>query len=195
MRMALVAMAAAALAAPAFAGQNPHIRIYLDADPPYFVHEICPEPMTTFDVNVCVDCFGEGGGIRAFNLVLVRAFGGTKLAQTNLLGGLDFGDPELDAWTIAAGAECAYPDENGIVVAARITYLYSGDPGTLDLAPHPDPLAGRHMVDCNFIEDDLYCISANLGVCVPPNPGEPECYCPTTPAECARWGKIKSLYR
>lgn len=59
-----------------------------------------------------------------------------------------------------------------------ITYLYLGVPGTLDILPHGHimPGTGREAIDCNF-NSDYYCMAANLGVSMPPNPGEDGCYC------------------
>ena len=198
MKALLAALMIAAFAMTAFAGTNPDIRIYLDVDPPFGVHEVHPEPGATFDVYVCLDCFGEGGGTRGTAFLLVRTFAGFKLSQTSLLGGLDFGDAETDpGWTLAAGADCVYPDANGVVCVGRLTYLYQGVAGTLDILPHgqDEPGTGREVLDCDFASD-FYCVYANLGVSMPPNPGESGCDCePPSPVEDATWGGIKSLYR
>jgi hypothetical protein len=181
MRWLLIVLAALSVACPASAGTNPDVRIYLDADPPNYVHEVHPDASETFDVYVCLDCLGYGsyeGGVRGVAFKLVRTFYGFKLSQTGLLGGSDFGDAEVDGWTIAAGADCVYPDEDFIIVVGMVRYLYTGYPGTLDLAPHPD--TGRGVLDCLYYTDD-YCIAANLGVSVPPNPGDPYCYCDLIP--------------
>jgi hypothetical protein len=174
-RRLIVVLVLLLIGVQAQAGQNPDIRIYLDVDPPNDVHEVHPGATETFDVYVCLDCFGEGGGTRGVAFLLVRTFQGFKLSQTSLLGGLDFGDAEYDGWTIAAGADCVYPDDDGIVLVGVIQYLYLGAPGTLDLTPHPG--TGRDVLDCNF-ESNYYCVAGNLGVSVPPNPGDPDCYCP-----------------
>jgi hypothetical protein len=173
--MRFVAMVlAVAAAVPTLAGQNPGIRIYLDTDPPNHVHEACPEANQTFDVYVCLDGFGPGGGTRGTAFLLERTFVGFKLEQEALLGGLDFGDAEVDGWTIAAGEDCVYPDPFiDVVVVARITYMYLGVPGTLDVLPHP--YTGRHVFDCDFDDFDQYCMAGNLGVCMPPNPPEDGC--------------------
>jgi hypothetical protein len=191
MKRLLITVAILAFATMAFAAQNPDIRAYLDVDPPNYVHEIHPDASTTFDVYVCLDCFGPGGGTRGIAFLLVRTFQGFKLSQTSLLGGLDFGDAEVDGWTIAAGADCVYPSPD-VVLVGVITYLYLGVPGTLDLAPHPGTF--NEVLDCDFLSD-YYCIFANLGVSMPPNPGEPGCDCDINPVEDSTWGGIKSLYR
>jgi hypothetical protein len=198
MKALLAVLMMAAVAATAFAGTNPDIRIALDADPPFGVHEISPGAGTTFNVYVVLDCFGEGGGTRGTAFLLVRTFSGFKLSQTSQLGGLDFGDAETDpGWTLASGADCVYPDVDGIVIVGVIQYLYQGAPGTLDLLPHGlvEPGTGREALDCDFASD-FYCIYANLGVAMPPNPGDEDCLCePASPVENATWGEIKALYR
>jgi len=180
MRHLLIGLLALVFAVSAFAGENPDIRIYLDADPNNHIHEIHPDASVTFDVYVCLDCFGPGGGTRGTAFLLERTFQGFKLSQMALLGGLDFGDAEVDGWTIAAGADCVYPDADGVVCVGVITYLYLGVPGTLDILPHPG--TGNEVLDCNY-DSDFYCVHANLGVSVPPNPGDPDCECEAPPNE------------
>jgi hypothetical protein len=194
MKVLLAVLMVGAFAVTAFAGTNPDVRIYLDVDPPVGVHEVHPTPGSTFDVFVCMDCLGEGSGTRGVGFLLQRTFVGFKLAQTSLMGGLDFGDAEVDGWTLAAGADCLYPDVNGVVCVGSLTYLYQGpDPGTIDILPHPG--TGAEVLDCDFASD-FFCVYANLGVSMPPNPGDPDCDCePASPVEDATWGAIKSLYR
>jgi hypothetical protein len=200
MKRLLIAVAILAFAAAAYAGMNPDIRIYLDVDPPNVVNEIHPDASATFNVYVCLDCFGEGSGTRGTAFLLQRTFTGFKLSQTSLMGGLDFGDAEVDpGWTIAAGADCVYPDPtSGAACIAVVQYLYLGGPGTLTLLPHGlvQPGTGREALDCDF-NSDYYCIYGNLGVSMPPEPGEPDCDCPEpgNPVEDSTWGAIKSLYR
>jgi hypothetical protein len=202
MKRLLIALAIMAIATTAFAGANPDIRIYLDVDPNNMVGEIHPLASETFDVYVCLDCFGDdpvASGTRGTAFFLVRTFQGFKLSQTSLLGGLDFGDAEVDpGWTLAAGADCVYPDADGVVCVGVIQYLYLGVPGTLDILPHGqvEPGTGREVLDCDFLSD-YYCVAGNLGVSVPPNPPEPDCDCPENgnPVEDSSWGGIKALYR
>jgi len=201
MKRLLIALVIMAFATTAFAGANPDIRIYLEAAPNQHVHEIHPNASETFDVYVCLDCFGDdpiNSGTRGTALLLVRTFQGFKLGQVNLLGGLDFGDAEVDpGWTLVAGTDCVYPDADGVVCVGVLTYLYLGVPGTLDILPHGlvEPGTGREVLDCVYAPD-FYCVHANLGVSMPPNPGEPDCECePANPVEDSTWGGIKALYR
>jgi hypothetical protein len=193
MRALLAVLMIAAFALTAFAGTNPNVRIYLEAEPNAHVHEVHPLADETFDVYVCLDCFGAGGGARGTAFLLVRTFEGFKVSQTSLMAGLDFGDAEADGWTLAAGANCLYPDADGVVCVGVITYLYLGVPGTLDILPHPGTF--NEVLDCDFASD-FFCVHANLGVSMPPNPGEFGCDCePPAPVEDATWGGIKALYR
>jgi hypothetical protein len=46
------------------------------------------------------------------------------------------------------------------------------------------------VLDCNYYSD-YYCVAAKLGVSMPPNPGEPDCYCyhyPSTLVVCEPQG-------
>jgi hypothetical protein len=193
MRPIVIALAALAMAAPSLADQNPDIRIYLDADPPDYVHQICPEPMTTFEVYVCLDCFGEEGGLRGVIFRFERTFGGYLTTKIPLLGSNHLGDPEDETygWTIVSDGDCVYPDENGIVVVGLCVYLYVGPPGTLDLARVD--VSWEDTLDCDM-QNDFFCVYANLGVCVPPNPGQ-GCDCLVTPVADVSWGSIKALYQ
>jgi hypothetical protein len=180
MRPALVLLSLFALVLSATAEQNPDIRIYLDADPPNGIHEIDPAPSTVFDVYVCLDSFGSGGGTRGTAFLFIRNFQAFKLGQTNLLGGLDFGDVEVDGWTAAAGADCVMPDPHGIVVVGRVEYLFVDGTGTVTIVPHPG--TGRAVLDCDFLEDDQYDIGPSLVV-------------GSNPVERVSWGAVKALYR
>jgi len=198
MRVLLIILTVLVMAVPVLADQNPDLGIYLDLDTgtPIADNEICPNPNDTFDVYVCFDRFGDGGGMLGAAFMFDRTFGGFKLVQSNLLGGLDFGDVEADGWALTSGASAVYPDANGVVVAASVQYLYLGTPGTITITPHP--------VDSNSAADadnelDYWCIhsiahcgaSGNLGVCATPDDGD----CLASPVAESSWGSIKALYR
>ncbi|MEE8573474.1 MAG: hypothetical protein V3T20_09420 [Gemmatimonadota bacterium] len=186
-----LALVATLVAGPALAVENPNISIWLDADPPNAVTMVEPGEGETFTVSVILDCFSETGGTRGIAFLFDRTFSGFKLSQTNLLGGLFFGDVEIDGFTIAAGEACVYPT-GGIVVAAEIQYLYNGDPGTITILPHAG--TGRNALDCDFEEDDQYCIAGGFGVHMAAPGNDEGCGC-DAPIEAATWGAIKSLYR
>jgi hypothetical protein len=189
------------LAVTALADQNPQLAIFLDADMDTgndVVNEVCPNPNETIMVYVCFDQFGGGGGMLGAAFKFDRTFAGFKLAQTNLLGGLDFGDVEVaPGWAITAGANCQFPDANGVVVAASVQYLYLGTPGIVQILAHD--VDGHVGADCDNLLDD-WCIASldshgfagNFGVCMPPPDGD--CV-PAVPVEDRSWGTIKALYR
>jgi hypothetical protein len=68
MNRLLAVILAVALACAAHAGGNPDIRIYIDFDPPNYVHEIQPELYTTIQAYVCVDNVGDGVGSVSFRM-------------------------------------------------------------------------------------------------------------------------------
>ena len=204
MKRLLIALLILALAAPALADQNPNLAIFLnDAPDGTGDNEVCPAVNATFDVYVCFDRFGDGGGMLGAAFMFVRTFAGFKLVQMNLLPGLDFGDVEIDGWAITAGANCEFPDENGVLVGATVQYLYLGTPGTITVVPHP--IDGNSAADCNN-ELDFWCVhsilsettpegdgvSGNFGVCADAPDGDCE---QLSPVEDATWGGIKALYR
>jgi hypothetical protein len=170
-RHLLIGLVILALAATACAGQNPNLRIFLDADPPNRVSRIDPPPNSLVDVYIVLDRFGPcDAGMMGTAFLFDRTFGGMKLAQTSMLGGIEFGDVEVDGWTLTSGVDCAYPDnENGIVVVGRVEYFYTGTPGTITL--HPHPVSGRFTTDCDYMDDE-YCIGGHFGVNQDPPEGE-----------------------
>ncbi len=200
MKRLLVVLLIAALAVPALAGENELLAIFLSADDDTgddVVNEVCPGINETFNVYVCFDRFGDGGGMLGAAFMFNRTFGGFKLTQMNLLPGLDFGDVETDGWAITAGANCQYPDANGVLVAATCQYLYLGTPGTITVLPHP--IDANSAADCQN-ELDFWCVASVLshgaaggfGACAAPPDGDCE---PESPVEDSTWGGIKALYR
>jgi YVTN family beta-propeller protein len=162
---------------PAFAGQNPDIQIFLEFEDGSNYLE--PPPYSVFPVYVCFTSFGDGGGLLAASLKLDRTFSGTKLGHEDFLpGGVSTGDPEVDGW-VFTGSSCTLPDVDGVLVAGRIDYYYTGTPGTISIVP--GDLSPRETVDC-YTDTDYWCVrnspSGNAGVWMPPPPGE--CDGPTT---------------
>ena len=181
----LVSALSVALTAPARADDNRGLSIFLDADPApgvgAVVNEICPQPNEIVDVYVCFDSFGSfgaGGGILGASFLFDRTFLGIKMAQTNLLPGPDFGDVETTGWTVTAGADCQYADCAGELVVAKVTYLYLGGPGRINILPHP--VEGATATDCENLLD-AWCTASwlshhgtagHFGVCMAPLEGD-----------------------
>jgi len=197
MRNALVALMVLALAATAFAGQNAGIQIYMvDNASGVGNNYLCPTPYVPFNVYVCFDHFGAGGGMLGCAFGYTRTFGGFKLSFQNLLGGLMIGDPEIaPGIALTSGANPVYP-AGDIVVAATAQYMYSGTPaGFIQFTAHGTD--GPVVADANNMLD-AWCIrsillsgtSGNFGVCMT----QPDGTC-TSPVEESSWGSIKALYR
>jgi len=198
MKRLLVALAILALAVPALAGQNPDIAAYIvDNATGIGNNQVCPAVNGMFNVYLCFDNFGEGGGTIGCAFLWTRTFSGFRLSLTNLLGGLTIGDPEVAPGyaMLSASSLPVYPNADGIVVAATAMYMYIGTPGTLVLGPHG--VDGAKVLDANGVAD-YWCVhsvvlngsAGHFGVCVAPPDGD----C-ASPVERATWGSIKALYR
>lgn len=191
MRRLLMVLMIAAFAIPAFADQNPFIRLYVDFEPPVGVHRV-DDPVGPFTAYLVLDCFGGDGGIRAVSLLIERTFGGYNVGSANLLGGQALGGPEDPAGWALTAFDCVMPDQNGMVLAASVDYLYTGPAGYIKILGHP--VDGKMTVDCDFLVD-MYCVYMNGGVNADPPEGDPDCDCPPSPVEDSSWGTIKALYR
>ena len=60
MKRLLVGALLVAIAGSASAGGNPDVRIYVDFDPPNYVHEFTPDLYTITEAHICMDMIGEG---------------------------------------------------------------------------------------------------------------------------------------
>jgi hypothetical protein len=185
MRFMVAAVLVAFIATAAMADENPNIMIGCDSNnpPPPENNRLDPAPNGTIDVYVVAKNFGPGGGALGAAFLFERTFGGFKLAQTNLLPGLDFGDVEAGGWAITAGAECQFPDANGYLMLATVQYLYLGTPGTITIVEHP--VDGLVISDCDNLLDTATVFS-NFGVGTD---------APSSPVEASTWSGIKGLYR
>jgi len=108
-------------------------------------------------------------GIQSVAFSFERTFGAFKLSQTNLLGGPDFGDVEVDGWTVTAGDGCVEP-QFGIIYIAQVKYLYLGTPGVIELKAHP--VDGAVFQDCGGVsrewgDSSYYGTFMGVGVTLP----------------------------
>ena len=203
MRSILIALLIVALAVPVFAAQNPDIRVYLDFDAEGAgVHQMAnPGMFEPFDVYVVLDCFGDGGGTRGLGFTFERDADLNAIIGTpvNFLGGLSNGNPESPTASdggcnMLAGADCVYPDANGVVVCGKVPYTYGMGAGYIKIGPNE--ISGRQVLDCDFADDDLFCVYAHCAIDEAPPAGDPDCDCePPSPVEDSTWGSIKALYR
>lgn len=202
MTKVLVALMIVALAVPAFAAENPDIRVYLDFDSEGGgQHRIDGlSQLDIFNVYVVLDCFGDGGGTRGIGFTFEREATLAAIVGTpvNYLGGLSNGNPEAptpaDGGTnFLAGSDCVMPDANGVVVCGYVPYTFVAGTGYIKIGPNE--ISGREVLDCDFLFDDLFCVYAHCAVGADPPAGEPDCECPVSPVEDSTWGSIKALYR
>ncbi|MFH1689810.1 MAG: FlgD immunoglobulin-like domain containing protein [Candidatus Eisenbacteria bacterium] len=150
MKRMMIVLVALTLAAVAVAGQNPNVRLYIDFDPPNYVHELrAPAVGDTIRLYVVADSLGSdpGDGLWGAAFRVTRDFGGTYLGTVNLLdpATAPIGDPEsVEGIALASGGNCI---EGSVVPIAELTYLYGGTPGTISLLPHSSD--GAVTADCN----------------------------------------------
>ena len=129
MKHLLICLLIGSLAVPALADQNPDIRIYLDADPNNHVHEIHPGPSLTFNVYVCLDCFGPGGGTRGTALrmraPLVMAVPSGSKAST-LADGFRVKAPTVSL-KVPRSSKVPTPAGTEVTSSLKITWLRSSE--------------------------------------------------------------------
>ena len=191
----LLALGLVLLACSAHAGGNPDIRIYIDFDPPNYVHEIMPEQYTTFDAYVCLDQVGEGVTCASFRLPdLVEECPGVIATGSWTI--LMHGDlpicyyPWMYGGTFLCSYECCTAEEEPVLLGYA-TYFYLGGSCCLHILDNVE--YPRWVVDCRDPgEVDHYCVLANGSI----NGGEcPAGDCSPVPVQGGTWGTIKSLYR
>ncbi len=183
-----------ALACSANAGGNPNVRVYIDFDPPNYVHETTPEPYATVEAYVCMDHLDSGMTTISFRVTDFGAeFPGVFAPPgwvTLLPGDLPIGwAPWEPGGAIVVSSECMGEEEP--VLVGYVTLFYLGGAAYVQILDHPD--YPRWVVDCSVPgEFDLYCVYRNgsIGGAVAPA-GD----CGATPSEGGSWGTIKSMYR
>jgi hypothetical protein len=202
MKRVLIALAVLAIAATAFAGQNPQIRAFITMDPNDYVYSnVNAVPNSINNTYLCFDCFGEGGGITAFSMILDYQCGGfvAGAADITLFGPSAqtvIGGPDniTVGWVVAVPTdECHYPNVDGVVCVAMIPWFYTGPAG--DIVILPNPVDGQATVDC-LGALDFFCVLSNgaLGQVVV-TPGDENCDCNPNAVDNTSWGGIKALYR
>ena len=192
MNRLLVAGLVIMLTCTAHAGGNPDIRIYIDFDPPNYVHEIAPEPYTSFDAYVCLDQVDEGVTCVALGLTDLREEHASVIGADSWTA-LFPGDLAIN-WPWCAMNPCStecMTDDEGPVLIGYATYFYLGGSACLEILNHID--YPRWVVDCSTpAEVDYYCVLAHGSI----NGGEcPDGDCSPVPVQSETWGTIKSLYR
>ncbi|MBM3307310.1 MAG: hypothetical protein FJY74_03205 [Candidatus Eisenbacteria bacterium] len=209
-RAVLLFVVLALCAGQAVAGQNPDIRIFLNASSAGTGNNWTTSPAegTNKSVYVCFDNFGPGGGMYAGQFHMLPVGGPNYLSTTNQFaashGGLTIGEAVVPPGaSMTVGPLPQYPGASGIIVLARVRFE----------TPEPMRDGGYIMLvtysagDGNVVADannqlDVWCIKsiANGGVSghfywdTEPV-GFPDGTCIETPVETQSWGAIKALYR
>ncbi|MFH1688794.1 MAG: hypothetical protein ABIE42_00980 [Candidatus Eisenbacteria bacterium] len=166
--------------------------MYVDFDPPDFVHSVYPDPYSTVDAYIMLDLTmsGEPG----FTAVSFRLSISPDTAIDPSFTSLLTGGPVVGTWDtgLTLGAtECVttFPAPVG-----RFTFTYGGIPGDVAIVDHPD--FPRWVVDCNVEEGQVfyYCVYSFGGVGKETDVG-PSGDCGGNPVENETWGSIKSMYK
>ena len=191
---------------PEVQGLNPHVRAYIDFSPPDYVHSVAPEPFTLVDAYLVLDCFSDLGpgstGMRGICFT-IDITPGTSLSTsyTSLLpSSIWIGEWDTGI-TIASGVcvapDGSVPESNGVVVVGKISMFYSGVPGDIVIADHPN--FPRFLGGCPEGDENSWRVLSNGGVGQPPSvPGDPgaeECFGSSSAVQHSSWGAIKAMFR
>jgi len=197
MRLFVALLMVAAMAAPAFAGDNPQVYAYISFDPAgdETMNAVAPAAFTTVDAYFCLGCID--GGMTTVSFALNDAVAGcpgvmATQSFVNLMpGGLAIGDPFDGVGTTIASTECMTMDP---VIVGYGTYFYLGGACCIEIVDHAE--YPRWVVDCQEPGVvDYYCLAGHGSVGDAVCPDGEECPCGGSPVEDATWGGIKSLYR
>lgn len=163
--------------------------LYIDFDPPNYVHEVYPEIFTTVDAYVMFshpDFLAYGLTAVSFALELTPGMADSPSFTPLLPGGVAVG--EWYTGITVASTECVATEFP--VMVGRLSFVYQGIPGYVAIVDHPD--YPRWVVDCEDPGEVFpYCVAWNGGVGVPGVDGD----CGVNPVKDVTWGTIKSLYR
>ena len=188
MKYVLIAIAVAALCAPAFAGGNPDIQIYVSFDQTgagALEHTYTMTPSTVFNAYVCVMNVDMGITGVSFRLNDPMTENPGMFIVQSFVNDLDIsvGDPFTG---ISVASQTCRTEE--VVVLAHLV-LFPSMAGDLCIEISDYPAFPKWVVDCTQPNGlvDFYSILAHGAI----GAGE----CPDTPVEDFTWGSIKALYR
>ncbi len=163
--------------------------LYIDFDPPNYVHDVYPEIFTTVDAYVM---FSHGDflwdGLTAISFTLEVTPGmGSSYEFTPLLPG-DLAVGEWYTGITVASTECVATEFP--VTIGRLSFVYEGIPGYVAIVDLPD--YPRWVMNCDDPGEMFeYCVYWNGGVGRPGVSGD----CAVNPVEDVTWGSLKALYR
>ena len=195
MNRLLIAALVVLLSSTANAGGNPNARVYIDFDPPNYVHSIpAPEQFTMLEGYLCVDNLEMGITTISFQFSdLMQEYPGFATAPSFT----DMFSDELPIWNpfemgyTASNSNCQV-GVSGRIVIGRFSLFYIGQPsvgGCLKILDHGE--YPRWLGDCAD-EIDYFCILAHGSV---GGASCPDGDCDQVPVEPGTWGLVKALYR
>jgi hypothetical protein len=158
---------------------------------------VWPEVGETFHITVYLGSLEfASGGIYGIQFGLARTFGASSVTVRNLytnVGGLSLGDPEVPpGFAMTVGATCVQPNANGVIPLVRLTYVYTGTPGTLTPIPYQGG-EGSIFADC---ENDYFPWASTEELGGATGVGMASPYgCGGSAVRDMTWGSIKALYR
>ncbi len=193
MRSLIAVGFAIALVVPVSGGENPHVRAYLDFDPPNYVHAAELELYSTTYLYLCLDNAEQGVSSLSFRLSdfteeYPGVFAPPGWGEVLWPSDLPTCGPFMGMTISPHECQLGVPENP----AYRLSLFYLGGSCCIQLLDHDD--WPRWVVDCGepYGEVDLYCVLAHASV------GGAECPegdCVPVPVENATWATIKGLYR
>ena len=182
------------LSGSAHAGGNPDVRMYIDFDPPNYVHEIAPPPYTVVTAYVCMDQLGEGFYFVSFDMQdpssVCPGVVSPPIWSVLLSSPVSPPPPPWDSpdGVTLGGGWCV---TDAVVLVASLEMFYISGSCCIEIVDHG--AYPRWVVDCLEPQGvDQYCVLANGSIggslC-------PEGDCGQTPEEPSTWGLVKALYR
>jgi hypothetical protein len=192
MRLFAIVVLALCLTLPGLAGANPVIGnwLYIDFDPPGYVHSVYPEPYTYVDAYVMFGHpeFPENGlTCASFALQLTPGMASGVSFAGLLPGNLWTGS--WDTGITVCATECVGLNEGPVEIGVLSLY-YLGQPGDVAIIDHPE--YPRWVVDCNDPGQVVsYCVYTHGGIGKNNVVGD----CGVNPVEDVSWAAVKALYR
>ena len=163
--------------------------LYIDFDPPNYVHEVYPAIFETVDAYVMFstpDFLWNGLTSVSFALEVTPGMADSPSFTPLLPGGGAVG--EWYSGITVTSTECVPTDVP--VIIGRLSFAYQGIPGYVAIVDHPD--YERWVMNCDDPAEPFpYCVCWHGGVGVPGVTGD----CGVSPVEDVTWGTIKSMCR
>lgn len=188
-RMRPVAIAVSVLvlaAATSFA--NPiAIDLYVDFDPPNYVHSTYPAQYTTVNAYIAMDLVGfYGQDIYAVSFDVDMLFGNSIITGDFVPAYPTYAVQMVDNGITVIAEDCI---SESPATLGYVPVFYTGMPDCVQIKPHIDN--GHTFVTCDNMDEHSWCYVMDGGIGMEPQSQE---YC-GNPVQNIAWGAIKALYR